>query len=188
MSKFKTGDKVLVRDGDSDEWSFDLFSHKRESDEYPYACLKSMYVECIPLEGNEHLLNTSNPSKESMLSHLQSHYIIVRNKAWLDVIEDRLFELGCKWVDGGSYKNSLKMELPAVIFISRQFKDGDMGLEDVDAGTLWHQPLYSIKGLDSEDNENSLFYEYEPCVMKDGIIETEHGDYDEVAVSALFKM
>lgn len=182
MSKFKTGDNVLVRDGDSDEWSFDLFSLKVESDEYPY-------VECIPLEGNEHLLNTFNPSKESMLSHLQSHYIIVRNKAWLAVIEDKLFELGCKWIDGGSYKNSLEMELPAVIFISRQLKDGDMGLEDVDAGTLWQRPLYSIEGLDSEDNENSLFfYECEPCVMKGGIIETEHGDYDEVTVSALFKM
>lgn len=59
---FKPFDKVLVRDEDDDGnfWKIELFSHYDASSEYPYYCLSSNYSKCIPYEGNEHLLGTTD--------------------------------------------------------------------------------------------------------------------------------
>ena len=55
--KFKPFDRVLVRDADSDAWRIQFYSH-------PYgelhACLNGVYVQCIPYEGNERLLGTTD--------------------------------------------------------------------------------------------------------------------------------
>ena len=62
----KPGTFVLVRDAPGERWELGVFSHYNdESDllEYPYVVLGSdYYKECIPLEGNEHLLNTNHPA------------------------------------------------------------------------------------------------------------------------------
>jgi hypothetical protein len=58
---FKPFDKVLVRDFDSEEWSLDLFKEIDNNKSYKYQCLKSFYHQCIPYEGNEHLLGTDEP-------------------------------------------------------------------------------------------------------------------------------
>lgn len=58
--KFKSFDKVLVRDDDDEEWMCNLFSCL---DEYgDYVCVGSLcpWKQCIPYEGNEHLVGTSN--------------------------------------------------------------------------------------------------------------------------------
>lgn len=58
--QFKPFDKVLVRDLDEDEWECSLFSHIDEEDYY--VCVGSWWMQCIPYEGNEHLLGTkTNP-------------------------------------------------------------------------------------------------------------------------------
>lgn len=58
--QFKPFDKVLVRDSDEQEWECNLFSHIDE--EGLYYCVSSWWVQCIPYEGNEHLLGTAiNP-------------------------------------------------------------------------------------------------------------------------------
>lgn len=61
---FKPFDKVLARDDNEDNWKIDFFSHYREDLEYPYVCLRSTYEQCIPAEGNEHLVDTNNSPEE----------------------------------------------------------------------------------------------------------------------------
>ena len=62
---FKPFDKVLVRDDGTQEWCANYFSHYRAYDkDYPYACIDSYYRYCIPYEGNEHLLGTTDPYTE----------------------------------------------------------------------------------------------------------------------------
>lgn len=55
--QFKPFDKVLVRDLDEHEWECSLFSHIDE--EGYYVCVGSWWMQCIPYEGNEHLLGTT---------------------------------------------------------------------------------------------------------------------------------
>lgn len=56
--QFKPFDKVLVRDIDENEWECNFFSHIDE--EGYYVCVGSWWLQCIPYEGNEHLLGTTN--------------------------------------------------------------------------------------------------------------------------------
>ena len=59
-SEFEPFQKVLVRDFDENEWKIDFFSHMDRK----YICLTSYWSQCIPYEGNEHLLGTSkSPEK-----------------------------------------------------------------------------------------------------------------------------
>jgi len=57
--EFKPFDKVLVRDSDGDEWRIDLFESFSEDAPYSFQCLQSYWKQCIPYEGNEHLLGTT---------------------------------------------------------------------------------------------------------------------------------
>lgn len=56
--RLKPFDKVLVRDLDTHEWRCNFFSHIDE--EGYYVCVGSWWLQCIPYEGNEHLLGTRN--------------------------------------------------------------------------------------------------------------------------------
>lgn len=61
----KPGTLVLVRDADDCEWMLDIFSHIEKDNcepPYPFICVADKYAKCIPLEGNEHLLNTNHPA------------------------------------------------------------------------------------------------------------------------------
>ena len=50
-------DKVLVRDDDNEPWKIELFErYSNRNDGYPYVCMKTIWRQCIPFEGNEHLL------------------------------------------------------------------------------------------------------------------------------------
>ena len=63
IRRFKSFDKVLVRDLPSQKWSTNLFSYYDEEDkDFPYVCLYNRYSECIPYEGHEYLVGTAiNP-------------------------------------------------------------------------------------------------------------------------------
>lgn len=54
----KPFDKVLVRDSKSSKWRANLFSYKNVNE--PYYCVYASWNYCIPYEGNEHLLGTTN--------------------------------------------------------------------------------------------------------------------------------
>lgn len=58
--QLKPFDKVLVRDGDNELWQCNMFSHI----EGYYVCFSSYWHQCIPFEGNEHLLGTTNKPEE----------------------------------------------------------------------------------------------------------------------------
>lgn len=62
--EFKTFDKVICRDSSESTWEADFFSHYREDSYYPFACVGGSYIlQCIPYEGNEHLLGTTDEWK-----------------------------------------------------------------------------------------------------------------------------
>lgn len=59
---------VLVRDKDTDEWRGHFFSHYDNKSDRPYICIGvegiNEYKQCIPYNGNEHLLSTTNDCDE----------------------------------------------------------------------------------------------------------------------------
>jgi hypothetical protein len=57
-TQFKPFEKVLVRDGDQYEWQCNFFSGMDK--ENFYLCVSARWEQCIPYEGNEHLLGTTN--------------------------------------------------------------------------------------------------------------------------------
>lgn len=58
--EFKPFDKVLGRNEKDDVWEADLFSYYREESQYPFRCIGFSRKYCIPYEGNEHLLGTTD--------------------------------------------------------------------------------------------------------------------------------
>ena len=64
MCSFKPFQKVLVRCNKDRVWRCELFSHYNTfNKQFPYVCLSSVYKYCIPYEGNQHLLGTTNNPK-----------------------------------------------------------------------------------------------------------------------------
>lgn len=60
-TELKPFDKVLVRDFDDRKWVCDFFEGIPTSSEYEYSCvLRGLVHQCIPYEGNENLLGTTN--------------------------------------------------------------------------------------------------------------------------------
>lgn len=56
--ELKPFDKVLVRDNEDDIWEVSLFGYK---DELYYRCDNGIpWIQCIPYDGNKHLLGTTN--------------------------------------------------------------------------------------------------------------------------------
>ena len=58
--EFKPFDRVLVRDDEDENWRINLFAKKETDTDFPYRCIGEVYSFCIPYEGNESLLGTSN--------------------------------------------------------------------------------------------------------------------------------
>ena len=62
---FKPFDKVLIRDSKEQLWIANYFSlYNEKNKDYPYVCMGGSYRFCIPYEGNEHLLGTTDPYTE----------------------------------------------------------------------------------------------------------------------------
>lgn len=61
---FKPYDRVLVRDNDNQCWSPEFFAFLKLGSSLPYQCFGCSFKQCIPYEGNEHLLGiTDAPGK-----------------------------------------------------------------------------------------------------------------------------
>lgn len=63
-TELKPFDKVLVRDDDDTTWRCDFFRVKIGDKEGVFICLTTWWKQCIPYEGNEHLLGTTNKPEE----------------------------------------------------------------------------------------------------------------------------
>lgn len=61
--EFKPFQKVLVRDADDETWIANFFSHYNEDSASSYVCVSCDWRQCIPYEGNEHLLGTTDEWK-----------------------------------------------------------------------------------------------------------------------------
>lgn len=61
--EFKPKEWVLTRDYDNGYWTLNIFSHK---DGKHFHCVFSQWLQCIPYEGNEHLLGTDKPADAPM--------------------------------------------------------------------------------------------------------------------------
>lgn len=61
FDELKPFDNVLVRHQKTEEWRANIFSHTDKTDEYlDYVCVNGRWEFCIPYEGNEHLLGTTD--------------------------------------------------------------------------------------------------------------------------------
>ena len=56
ITTLKPFDRVLVRDDDSEEWTPNFYGYKRRE----FQCVLNYWEQCIPYEGNEHLLGTTD--------------------------------------------------------------------------------------------------------------------------------
>ena len=58
-------DRVLVRDNDDDKWICNLFSHYNGGEPYPYVCVSSLWINCIPYnDETKHLVGTTDDCPE----------------------------------------------------------------------------------------------------------------------------
>lgn len=64
ITTLKPFDKVLVRDNDEQMWTTDIFSFYNEKHVYHYMCVGHYTNQCIPYEGNEHLLGKTDDCDE----------------------------------------------------------------------------------------------------------------------------
>lgn len=62
--QFKPFDKVLVRDSNSERWRCDFFEQQEEKEGFNVRCFRGVWCQCIPYNGNEHLLGTTNNPEE----------------------------------------------------------------------------------------------------------------------------
>ena len=106
--EFKAFDRVLVRDEDQERWGVHLYSHYDSyNEEYAYRMVgNSGYAQCIPYEGNEHLLGTTDsyvpkpwkPKLEEtffIIVHVYGESFCVRELRWDGVDEDEeMYRLG----------------------------------------------------------------------------------------------
>lgn len=59
--QFKPFERVLVRDSNREIWRCNLFSHICNE---TFVCDSGMWIQCIPYEGNEHLVGTVGKPEE----------------------------------------------------------------------------------------------------------------------------
>lgn len=57
--EFRPYDKVLVRDYDEQQWRPTLFAFFDANEAFPYMAMETRRKQCIPYEGNEHLVGTT---------------------------------------------------------------------------------------------------------------------------------
>jgi len=70
IANFSAGMPVLVRDSDESRWLYTIFGmHDKNNKIYPFVVVdRRGYVQCIPFDGNEHLLGTTDPCDEMYIN------------------------------------------------------------------------------------------------------------------------
>lgn len=78
--KLEPFQKVLVRDNENQEWRASFFSHMATYKDRPiYVTTVLAYYECLPYEGNEHLLGTTNSPTPPELEFKWGDHVEVRD-------------------------------------------------------------------------------------------------------------
>lgn len=68
IANFKPFDKVLVRDRNNEKWRCAWFSDYEKTLPFPFITTGADYKQCIPYEGNEHLLGTTDMCPEEYIN------------------------------------------------------------------------------------------------------------------------
>lgn len=68
IANFQPKQCVLVRQGDGCAWRLDIFSNLKEGTVCQFECVGNSMVQCIPFDGNEHLLGTTEPCGEEYIN------------------------------------------------------------------------------------------------------------------------
>ena len=61
--EINTGDPVLIRDINNENWRYAHFSHKIDDTKFSYVSSYGTTMYCIPYKGNEHLVGTNKDYK-----------------------------------------------------------------------------------------------------------------------------
>ena len=83
--QFKPFERVLVRDGNNDKWCVGLYSHPNGLE---HIVAGGTFLQCIPYEGNEHLVGTDK-SREEPETFAFGEHVEVRdqnNQSWFKAI------------------------------------------------------------------------------------------------------
>ena len=64
ITTLKPFDKVLVRCGNNGLWYPQFFAKYRPHSKFPFTCIYNSWSQCVPYEGNEHLLDTTDDCDE----------------------------------------------------------------------------------------------------------------------------
>lgn len=72
IANFHAGMPVLVRCTNSECWKYGIYSHYGKYEAFStkeyFICVGSQYMQCIPYEGNEHLLGTTDMCPEEYIN------------------------------------------------------------------------------------------------------------------------
>ena len=69
INPLKPFGKVLVRDDSSLKWTIEIWmAYAPNAENFRYHCLRDLYGQCIPYEGNEHLLLTGDTPDEYFIT------------------------------------------------------------------------------------------------------------------------
>lgn len=107
-SEFKAFDRVLVRDKDDERWQAAFYDqYLADEEKFPHHVISgACFTQCIPYEGNEHLLGTTDkyvpkpwkPKLEEtffIIVHVYGESFCVRELRWDGVDEDEeMYRLG----------------------------------------------------------------------------------------------
>lgn len=99
-----TGDAVLVRDSEYEVWSYCHFSHKKDDSYFPYCTSFTDSMYCIPYNGNEELVGTTNN--------------FIKPKVYTSYIENQR-----KWIN----KNNIKVGSKVKIIKKANSEEGGWG-------------------------------------------------------------
>lgn len=64
ITTLKPFDRVLIRLDDECHWGIDYFERYVPKEDNPFYCMSTAWKQCIPYEGNEHLVGTTNDCDE----------------------------------------------------------------------------------------------------------------------------
>lgn len=140
-SEFKAFDRVLVRDLDDERWQAAFYDqYLADEEKYPHHVISgACFTQCIPYEGNEHLLGTTDSPKPKRWKPKDGDqfYCI----AWS--LRDGFFSIGSAWQSNEPYDtdvweagNCFRTEEDAQQVIDRM-NEALEGVLSPDAGRLF---------------------------------------------------
>lgn len=152
--EFKAYDRVLVRDKDDERWQAAFYDqYLADEEKYPHHVISgACFTQCIPYEGNEHLLGTTDrPEKPGRWKpkNGDQFYCI----AWS--LRDGFFSIGSAWQSNEPYDidvleagNCFRTEEEAQQVIDRM-NEALEGVLSPDAGRLFD----AVSGLMNPNDE-----------------------------------